>query len=91
MENTGVIVCEHVAKGEEEPRLAFRAEPVSEFDSGWQVFCGLYDELISKAQIWGQVELSNRHPSLRPFLSFPVGTKLIWQSKKGWHVVDKVE
>jgi hypothetical protein len=62
---TGAIVCEHIASRETKIRCGFRTQAIESVDSGWQFFCGKYeDEDPDKAQIWLLQEVVDLEPTL---------------------------
>ena len=79
------LVCEHVATGSEPVRVAFRIEPSSPVDTGWQFFCGSAEEDPAAAKVWSLRDVLEEDAGLRDFLSLPPGTELFQQRNK-WHI-----
>jgi hypothetical protein len=82
------IVCSHVAIDQKPILRAVRDEPTEPVDSGWQFLCGLvnHDETDS-ARVWAVCEILDYEPSLRQYMSYPVGTVLIRDdAASGWRV-----
>lgn len=67
------IVGEHVASGKFAILLAARDEPIMPQDSGWQFRSNAEGE---RGKVWKLREVLELEPSLRPFLSSPIGTIL---------------
>lgn len=70
------IVCEHVASRRSPIRVAAKALPEDDADSGWQFCCGDAEEDWSRAQVWALHEVLRLEPSLSRFVDRPADTTL---------------
>lgn len=76
-------VCGHVATTGLPILYAERSAPIDEVDSGWQFLCASgIEEDIDEAQTWSINEVITEEPTLRDYMSYPVGTKLIRSSSR---------
>jgi hypothetical protein len=88
--STAAVVCEHIADQRCPILSAFRTEPDSPEDSGWQFFCGNYQhEDPGLARVWLLKEVLELEPSLRDHMGLPAG-KQVWRpnTTSDWHVRD---
>jgi hypothetical protein len=85
------IVCAEVANDKKPILYAVRDEPLADGDCGWQFLCHIdFDhEANSSPTIWSLHQVFKREPDLRPFVDFPVGTRL-WRDPvdSKWKVLD---
>lgn len=70
MDNRTAIVCCHVAKENVQPAFAFRTQPSSESDSGWQCLCGRH-HTISDAMVVSMDEVLQLCPEFGAFKDEP--------------------
>ena len=86
------IFCEHIAGSAQPIRSAFKTAPIESEDSGWQFFCGGFqNEDPEKAKIWLVKEVLEIEPSLSNFLDVPIGTKLWRQSSQEVWQVESID
>ncbi|HID69174.1 MAG TPA: DUF2185 domain-containing protein [Desulfobacterales bacterium] len=78
---TAAIVCGHIAKQGLPILSAFRTEPESLEDSGWQFFCGKAEEDPDLAQVWLLEEVLKFEPSLAEYIDLQPGAQ-VWRSDK---------
>ena len=70
MDNRTAIVCCHVAKENVQPVFAFRTQPSSESDSGWQCLC-CKEHSMSDAMAVSMDEAIQLCPQLETFKDEP--------------------
>ena len=79
---TAAIVCEHVALMKSPILSAFRTEPESLEDSGWQFFCGKEEEEnFGNAQVWLLEEVLIIEPTLSEYMNLHPGVQ-VWRPAK---------
>lgn len=74
---TAAIVCEHISSMKFPILSAFRTEPDSPEDSGWQFFCGQEnEENPDDAKVWLLEEVLKLEPTLAEYMDLPIGYQL---------------
>lgn len=89
----GAIVTRNIALGYSPILYAERSESVDPCDSGWQFTTG-GDDISNpdNAEIWKLSELIELDGTIIPFLSMPIGTKMLRQAKESvWYPILKNE
>lgn len=78
----GAIVTRNIALGIADILYAERSEPMAPEDSGWQFTEGSKDQSnFENAQIWTVHEVIESDSTLRPFIDYPVGSRILRNSK----------
>lgn len=85
LEETGAIVCAHVAHRGAAIKRAVRGRPVVPEDSGWQFLCGDEShEDVAQAELWLVSEVLTIEPSLASIIDSDPGTTFVRGDTGDW-------